>query len=55
MMEKITKLLHDGEHMLHIAYCGLIYMEGHGLYAVAGGALGVVVAINFLSDLMESQ
>ena len=35
--------------LLHIAYCLLIFAEGHGLYATVGGVLGVFLIINTIS------
>lgn len=42
---KIGARLHLGEPWLHAAYCVLVFIEGHGLYAIAAGVLGIVVVL----------
>lgn len=46
--ERYSTPLHKGEGVLHIFYCGAVYVEGHGIYAATGGALGVVCLIMLL-------
>lgn len=38
----------NAEHALHTAYCGLIFIEGHGFYAIAGGALALTLIVNWV-------
>lgn len=45
---KAHHALHVGESWTHALYCGVLFVEGHGLYATVGGALGFVVLLNLL-------
>lgn len=44
--EKVQHTLHRGEAWVHALYCGVLFIEGHGLYATVGGVLGMIVLIN---------
>jgi hypothetical protein len=44
----VRHVAHFGETWVHVAYCGALFVEGHGVYATAGGILGVLVVINAL-------
>lgn len=52
MLEKIkhrlSRLTHEGEPWIHSAYCAVLYVEGHGLYAMIGGVLGLFVLANII-------
>lgn len=52
MLKKMKLKLHDlghaGEPWIHSLYCGVLFIEGHGLYAVVGGILGLFVLTNAL-------
>lgn len=39
---------HVGEPWLHALYCAVLAVEGHGLYAIVGGVLGVCVFLNIV-------
>jgi hypothetical protein len=43
-------MLHKSENVLHICYCGAVYVEGHGIYATMGGMLGVVCFVLLIID-----
>lgn len=45
---RFHKVTAHGEHWIHAIYCGALYIEGHGLYAVIGGVLGLVVILNII-------
>jgi hypothetical protein len=40
-------VLHHVEHGMHSVYFGAVALEGHGLYATAGGILFVLVILNY--------
>ena len=40
------KLLHVSNHYVHLTYLVLVSVESHGLYGIAAGVLGVIVAID---------
>lgn len=41
---RVAHRIAHGEHLLHCAYLGLVFVEGHGLYAtVAGGGFALVL------------
>ncbi len=44
----VHKTLHLGESWTHALYCGVLFVEGHGLYAVVGGILGIFVVLNMV-------
>jgi len=46
--ETLYHSIHKGEHWAHVAYCGILYIEGHGIYAMAGGVLGVFVFLSIV-------
>ncbi len=46
--EKLHHTFHFGETWTHALYCGALFIEGHGLYAVIGGVLGIFVVLNTL-------
>lgn len=48
---RYDRALHKSESVLHMLYCGAVFVEGHGMYAMAGGALGVVCLILFIVDM----
>lgn len=39
--------LHHAFHGMHGVYFGSVFFEGHGLYAVAGGAMLVLLGLNY--------
>jgi hypothetical protein len=48
--EKLAKVSHKSETVVHAAYCSVLFIEGHGFYAMIGGVLGLVVLFNFLIE-----
>ena len=38
LAECVGDRLAHGEHVIHCAYLGLVFHEGHGLYAMVAGA-----------------
>jgi hypothetical protein len=42
---KVGKVAGVSEPWLHVAYCGALFVEGHGVYALVGGALGAAVLL----------
>lgn len=40
-------LLHRAHNGIHTSYFALVFVEGHGLYAMAGGALCLLSIANF--------
>lgn len=40
-------VLHRAHNGIHTGYFALVFIEGHGLYAVAGGALCALSIANF--------
>jgi len=49
------KLLHVSNHYVHLTYLVLVSVESHGLYGVAAGVLGVIVAIDGLVEHLEEK
>lgn len=55
MMNKIKTMLHVNAHKTlhstfhgtHALYFGAVFIEGHGVYAVAGGALLLMTVANW--------
>ena len=45
---RLHKSLHKGETVLHIGYCYFVFMEGHGMYPLLGGAMGLFVVVQAL-------
>lgn len=45
---RVHAILHHGEHWTHAVYCGVLYVEGHGVYATVGGVLGALVVVNLI-------
>lgn len=41
------KALHTGFHGTHAVYFGAALMEGHGVYAIAAGALFIFTVLNW--------
>ena len=44
----VKKASRKGESYIHVTYCVVLFIEGHGLYALVGGVLGVAVLFNIL-------
>ena len=40
--------LHFFGALSHTAYCGAIFMEGHGIYPVMAGIMGIFVTLELL-------
>ncbi len=45
---RIHHTLHLGETWTHAIYCGVLFVEGHGMYASVGGVLGAFVVLNLI-------
>lgn len=48
MAKGVHKPLLIGGGLTHLAYCAAVFIEGHGVYALAAGGMGAVVAIGML-------
>lgn len=46
LKSRLHHLGHAGEPYIHTLYCGVLFFEGHGLYAMVGGVLGIFVLFN---------
>ena len=46
----VHKVSEKLESWTHVAYCSVLYIEGHGLYATIGGVLGIVVLVTILTE-----
>lgn len=42
-----NELLGKAHKGIHTAYFALVYIEGHGMYAMAGGSLFVLAVLDF--------
>lgn len=42
-----NRTLHHVEHGMHSVYFGAVALEGHGIYAMAGGILFLLVIANY--------
>jgi len=47
--------LHVSHHYVHITYLGLVFIESHGVYGIAAGVLGVIVAAGGVIEHFEAQ
>jgi len=48
-------ILHTSNHYVHLTYLVLVSVESHGLYGIAAGVLGVIVAIDGLWEHVEAR
>ena len=51
----VIKIGHKAEHFCHMTYLGAVGIEGHGKYRYAAIVLLLVVIINFVAALSESE
>lgn len=49
------KLLHVSNHYVHLTYLVLVSVESHGLYGIAAGVLGVIVAIDGVWEHVDKR
>lgn len=52
---KVKRAGHAAEHFFHMAYLGLVYIEGHSYYAKTAAVLFVIVAINLVLHIGEHE
>lgn len=43
------------EHPFHITYLGLVFVEGHGLYALVAGPAALAVLFVYIGELMGGE
>ena len=48
------KLVSKVHYLSHLAYCGLVYVESHGLYGVAAGIMGMAIVAESLIERREA-
>lgn len=49
------KLLHLSNHYVHLTYLVLVSVESHGMYGIAAGVLGVIVAIDGVWEHVDKR
>ena len=49
------KLLHVSNHYVHLTYLVLVSVESHGLYGIAAGVLGIIVAIDGVVEHIDKR
>jgi hypothetical protein len=42
-----TSILHHVFHGMHGVYFGAVFLEAHGFYAITGGAMLVLLVLNY--------
>jgi hypothetical protein len=52
---KGKELLHHSNHYVHLTYLVLVSVESHGLYGIAAGVLGVIVAIDGVWEHIDKR
>lgn len=45
---RVWHFTHKGETLAHLTYLGAAVFEGHGIYALSAGVLGVFVVVGLL-------
>ncbi len=48
-------ILHASNHYVHLTYLVLVSIESHGLYGIAAGVLGVIVAIDGVVEHVQNR
>jgi hypothetical protein len=48
--KRLAVVSRRSEALIHATYCSVLFIEGHGTYAIIGGVLGLVVLFNFLIE-----
>lgn len=41
-------VLHHTFHGMHGVYFGSVFLQGHGVYAIAGGIMVVLIGLNYV-------
>lgn len=47
-VDVVKTIAHRAEHGLHLVYFAAVWMEGHGIYSMAGGGLFLLFGLNLL-------
>ncbi len=55
LVVKGQKILHVSNHYVHLTYLVLVSIESHGLYGIAAGVLGVIVAVDGIVEHLNKR